>query len=182
MRARPTSVSFLRKWAKMATTTGLCVYSLNTPTSPTRKSACGALPICGEFRMARSPGSGDAQNYQNIILSGIDRDGNQIENEVTFLVLDVVEELHISDYPITVRLNSGTSEKLLRRIAEVQLLGGGIVSVYNENQILCNLKNMGIPEADARTFTNDGCWEIILPGPAHYGHILRYIQTETFQC
>lgn len=120
---------------------------------------------------SRSPGSGDAQNYQNIILSGIDRDGNQIENEVTFLVLDVVEELHISDYPITVRLNSGTSEKLLRRIAEVQLLGGGIVSVYNENQILCNLKNMGIPEADARTFTNDGCWEIILPGQTNFSYM-----------
>lgn len=121
----------------------------------------------------RSPGSGDAQNYQNIILSGIDRDGHQIENEVTFLVLDVVEELHISDYPITVRLNSLTSEKLFRRIAEVQLLGGGIVSVYNENQILRNLKNMGIPEADARTFTNDGCWEIILPGQTHFWYIPR---------
>ena len=112
----------------------------------------------------RTPGSGDAQNYQNIILGGIDREGKQIENEVTFLVLDVIEELHISDYPVTVRLNAGTSEKLLRRIAEVQLLGGGIVSVYNEPQILRNLKDMGIPEADARTFTNDGCWEIILPG------------------
>ena len=120
-----------------------------------------------------TPGSGDAQNYQNIILSGIDRDGKQIENEVTFLVLDVVEELHISDYPVTVRLNSGTSEKLLRRIAEVQLLGGGIVSVYNEPQILHNLKNMGIPEADARTFTNDGCWEILLPGQTHFGYCPR---------
>ena len=122
---------------------------------------------------SRSPGSGDAQNYQNIILSGIGRDGRQIENEVTFLVLDVIEELHISDYPITVRLNSETSEKLLRRIAEVQLLGGGIVSVYNENQILRNLKSMGIPEADARTFTNDGCWEIILPGQTNFSYLPR---------
>jgi len=113
---------------------------------------------------SRTPGSGDAQNYQNIILGGIDQAGNQIENEVTFLVLDVIEELHISDYPVTVRLNSGTSEKLLRRIAEIQLLGGGIVSVYNEPLVLRNLKNMGIPVPDARTFTNDGCWEIILPG------------------
>lgn len=118
-----------------------------------------------------SPGSGDAQNYQNIILSGIDRDGHQIENEVTFLVLDVVEELHISDYPVTVRLNSFSSEKLLRRIAEVQLLGGGIVSVYNENQILCNLNAMGIPETYSRTFTNDGCWEIILPGQTNFSYM-----------
>ncbi len=119
---------------------------------------------------SRTPGSGDAQNYQNIILGGIDREGKQIENEVTFLVLDVVEELHISDYPVTVRLNSGTSGKLLHRIAELQLLGGGIVSVYNEEQILQNLKEMGIPESDARTFTNDGCWEIIIPGQTNFGY------------
>ena len=117
------------------------------------------------------PGSGDAQNYQNIILGGIDKEGRQIENEVTFLVLDVVEELHISDYPVTVRLNSRTSDKLLRRIAEVQLLGGGIVSVYDEPVILRNLKNMGIPEGEARTFTNDGCWEIIIPGQTRFGYI-----------
>ena len=117
------------------------------------------------------PGSGDAQNYQNIILGGIDKAGRQIENEVTFLVLDVVEELHISDYPVTVRLNSRTSDKLLRRIAEVQLLGGGIVSVYDEPVILRNLKNMGIPVEEARTFTNDGCWEIIIPGQTRFSYI-----------
>ena len=117
------------------------------------------------------PGSGDAQNYQNIILSGIDKEGRQIENEVTSLVLDVVEELHISDYPVTVRLNPQTSDKLLRRIAEVQLLGGGIVSVYDEPVILSNLENMGIPEEEARTFTNDGCWEIIIPGQTRFGYM-----------
>ena len=120
---------------------------------------------------ALSPGSGDAQNYQNIILGGIDREGRQVENEVTFLVLDVIEELHISDYPVTVRLNPRTSGRLLRRIAELQLLGGGIVSVYNEEPILRNLERMGIPEAEARTFTNDGCWEIIIPGQTCFGYL-----------
>ena len=118
----------------------------------------------------RSPGSGDAQNYQNIILGGIDKAGRQIENDVTFLVLDVIEELHISDYPVTVRLNSSTSERLLRRIAEVQLLGGGIVSVYNEPQVLRGLESLEIPSDVARTFTNDGCWEIILPGQTNFGY------------
>ena len=115
--------------------------------------------------------SGDAQNYQNIILGGIGADGRQIENEVTYLVLDVIEELHISDYPVAVRLNSNTSKKLLRRIAEVQLLGGGIVSIYNEEQVLRGLAKLGIPPEEARNFTNDGCWEIILPGKTHFGYI-----------
>ncbi|MBE6356407.1 MAG: hypothetical protein E7058_04755 [Lentisphaerae bacterium] len=117
-----------------------------------------------------APGSGDAQFYQNIILGGIGKDDQNIENDVTFLVLDVIEELHISDYPVTVRLNSRTSEKLLKRVAEVQLAGGGIVSVYNEPLIIRNLQQMGIPESDARSFTNDGCWEIIIPGQTNFNY------------
>ncbi|MBE6370231.1 MAG: hypothetical protein E7056_08755 [Lentisphaerae bacterium] len=118
----------------------------------------------------RMPGSGDAQHYQNIILSGIDEDGQHIENEVTFLVLEIVKELHISDFPITVRLNNRTSDKLLNLIAEVQLLGGGIVAVYNEELILDALRKQNFPEEEARAFTNDGCWEIIIPGKTRFSY------------
>ncbi|MEG1870291.1 MAG: pyruvate formate lyase family protein, partial [Oscillospiraceae bacterium] len=55
-------------------------------------------------------GSGDGQHYQNIILGGVDKDGNDIVNEVTYLVLDVVEELLISDFPIAVRVSKRTPE------------------------------------------------------------------------
>ena len=118
----------------------------------------------------QKPGSGDAQNYQNIILSGINADGEQIENEVTFLVLDIIEELHISDYPVTVRLNKHTSEHLFRRIAEIQLLGGGIVSVYNEAVVLKALARIGITGREACNFSNDGCWEIIIPGQTRFSY------------
>lgn len=117
-----------------------------------------------------APGSGDAQNYQNIIISGIDEDGRQIENEVTYLVLDIVEELHISDYPVSVRLNSNSSAKLLRRVAQVQLLGGGIVAVYNEDVVLEALGKLGFGEREARSFTNDGCWEVIIPGKTNFSY------------
>ncbi len=73
------------------------------------------------------PDSGDGQNYQNIILSGIDEDGKDVTNLVTYLVLDVVEELGISDFPISVRLSPETDPRLLRRVAEVLKLGGGIL-------------------------------------------------------
>ncbi|MDR1154427.1 MAG: hypothetical protein LBL04_06925 [Bacteroidales bacterium] len=108
--------------------------------------------------------TGDAQFYQNIILGGTDRNGNEVTNDVTYLVLDVIEELHISDYPVAVRLGKHTPEKLFRRVAEVQRFGGGIVSVYNEDVVIDGLVKFGYPEAEAREFTNDGCWEAIIPG------------------
>lgn len=109
-------------------------------------------------------GSGDAQHYQNIVLSGVDAAGADVTHEVTYLVLDVVEELHISDFPVGVRLNERSPEKLVRRVAEVQRLGGGIVSVYNEDVVIRGLVELGIPLREARTFANDGCWEVLIPG------------------
>lgn len=117
-----------------------------------------------------APGSGDAQHYQNIVLSGIDAQGRDVTNEVTYLVLDVVEELHISDFPIGVRLSARSPEKLLRRVAEVQSLGGGIVSIYNEDVAISGLVKFGIPLAEARGFANDGCWEVILPGKTAFSY------------
>ncbi|MBR0457851.1 MAG: hypothetical protein IJJ26_01305 [Victivallales bacterium] len=117
-----------------------------------------------------TPDSGDAQHYQNVILGGVGRDGQNIENAVTHLVLDVIEELHISDYPVAVRLNRHTSERLLQRIADVQVLGGGIVSVYQEETVMDALRKYGYPESDLPTFTNDGCWEVIFPGRTRFGY------------
>ena len=123
-----------------------------------------------EWITAEGRGSGDAQFYQNIVLAGVDEAGRDVTNAVSYLVLDVVEELHISDFPISVRLSRHTPDRLLRRVAEVQRLGGGIVAVYNEERIIANLLGFGYPLAEARNFANDGCWEVLIPGKTSFGY------------
>lgn len=118
-----------------------------------------------------SNSSGDAQFYQNIILGGVDDKGQDITNEVTFLVLDVVEELHISDFPIAVRVNRQTPDLMMRRIAELQRLGGGIVAIYNEELILKALTDFGYELKEARDFSNDGCWEVIIQGKTAFTYL-----------
>ncbi len=113
-------------------------------------------------------GSGDAQHYQNILLSGIDKNGNDVTNEVTYLVLDIVEELGISDFPISVRLNGNAPKKLLTRIAEVIRHGGGVVAVYNEPLVINSLIQFGYSLEEARCFANDGCWEVQIPGKTYF--------------
>lgn len=126
---------------------------------------------CEWIQSQPRPGSGDAQHYQNIVLAGIDAAGREVTNDVTYLVLDIVEELAIADFPITVRLNSRSPERLLRKTAQVMRHGGGIVAVYNEDLILRALKNEGYPESEARTFANDGCWEIQIPGKTDFAYM-----------
>lgn len=123
---------------------------------------------CEWIGVVDKPGSGDAQFYQNIILGGVDSSGREVTNHVTYLVLDVVEELHISDFPVAVRVNAHSPARLLRRVAEVQRHGGGIVAVYNEEIVIKSLVKFGYSLEEARTFTNDGCWETLIPGRTNF--------------
>lgn len=116
------------------------------------------------------PGSGDAQWYQNIVLGGVDEDGRDVTNEVTYLVLDVVEQLRINEFPIAVRIAEDSPPRLLRRVAQVQRLGGGMIAVYNDRQIVQSLVDFGYPLTEARDFANDGCWEILIPGKTNFGY------------
>lgn len=138
-----------------------------------------------EWINGRFIGSGDAQHYQNIILGGIDEDGNEVTNEVTYLVLDILEELGISDFPTTVRLNANSDEKLVRRVAEVMRLGGGILAVYNEDLIINSLTKYGYEIKEARSFANDGCWEVQVPGATDFGYLpfdsLQILQKKTLK-
>lgn len=117
-----------------------------------------------------SRGSGDAQHYQNIVLAGCDSEGSSIINPVTYLVLDVVEEFPISDYPIAVRINPDTPAELLRKIAEVMKHGSGVCAVYNERLIIDSLVEFGYKPEEARLFANDGCWEVQIPGKTFFSY------------
>ncbi len=115
-------------------------------------------------------GSGDAQHYQNIVLGGIDEDGRDVTNAVTYLVLDILEELPIGDFPTTIRVSQKTDEKLLRRVAEVMRHGGGVLAIYNEDLVLEALTGYGYDLNEARRFANDGCWEVQVPGKTNFSY------------
>lgn len=126
---------------------------------------------CEWIQSNTPPATGDAQHYQNLVLAGTDGNGKGVTNAVTYLVLDIVEELGISDFPITVRLNKKSPEKLLRKVAQVMRHGGGIVAIYNEELILRALAKEGYAKEEAVHFANDGCWEVQIPGKTDFSYM-----------
>lgn len=131
-------------------------------------------------------GSGDAQHYQNLVISGVDENGDDVTNAVTYLILDIIEELGISDFPTTVRLNKNSDEKLVKRVAEVMRLGGGVLAVYNEDKVIEAMTGYGYPLEEARRFANDGCWEVQVPGKTYFSYVpydfLQLLQKKTLRC
>ncbi len=119
---------------------------------------------CEWIRTKGSLISGDAQHYQNLVLGGLNECGKDTVNEVSYLILDVLEELPIGDFPVSVRLSDQTPERFKRRIAEVMRYGGGVLAVYNERQVLKTLCKYGYSEKTALKYANDGCWEVQVPG------------------
>ncbi len=121
--------------------------------------------------------SGDAQHYQNLVLAGRDENGREIANDVTRLVLEVVEELPIGDYPITVRLHQGSPDWLLQQMAKTIRHGGGVVAAYCEETVYRALRQAGYPEEAVVRFANDGCWEMQIPGETYF----RYMPFDALQ-
>ena len=123
-----------------------------------------------EWVRGGNQGSGDAQHYQNIVLGGIDEDGRDVTNAVTYLVLDILEELPIGDFPTTIRVSRRTEDTLLRRVAQVMRHGGGVLAIYNEDLVLEALTGYGYELSEARRFANDGCWEVQVPGKTNFSY------------
>ena len=116
-------------------------------------------------------GSGDGQHYQNIVLAGQDAQGRETAGDVTRLILEVVEELPIGDFPIAVRLREDSPKWLLELVARVMRHGSGVCSVYNENLVIRSLEEYHYSHDEAVEFANDGCWEVQIPGKTRFGYM-----------
>ena len=115
-------------------------------------------------------GSGDGQHYQNIVLAGLDAGGHETAGTVTRLILEVVEELPIGDYPIAVRMRKDSPKWLFELVARVMRHGSGVCSVYNEELVMHSLEEYHYSHEEAAEFANDGCWEVQIPGKTRFGY------------
>jgi len=108
----------------------------------------------------------DATNHwlQNVIIGGLRPDGEDGTNPVTFLLLRSYHRHRMTNPLLTVRVHRNTPDELLARTCETLKDGGGMPAVFNDEAIIPALEAIGIPTPDARDYTNDGCWEVIIPG------------------
>ena len=108
----------------------------------------------------------DATNHwlQNIILGGMDSAGNDCTNPLSFLILRSFERNKMTNPLVTIRMSKNSPLSSIRYGCEVLKNGGGMPAFFNDEVLVPALQNLGIPLAEARDYTNDGCWEVIIPG------------------
>jgi len=112
----------------------------------------------------------DATNHwlQNIIIGGLTPDGADGTNPLTFLLLEGYRRNQMTNPLLTVRLHRHSPDELIRHACEVLKDGGGMPALFNDEALVPALERLGIPTPDARDYTNDGCWEVIIPGRTNF--------------
>ncbi|MBN1400266.1 MAG: hypothetical protein JXA74_05490, partial [Anaerolineae bacterium] len=108
----------------------------------------------------------DATNHwlQNIVVSGLTPEGEDGTNPLSYLLLESYRRNKMTNPLLTVRVHGGSPDELIRFTCEVLKEGGGMPALFNDDQLVPALERLGIPTEDARDYTNDGCWEVIIPG------------------
>ena len=105
----------------------------------------------------------------NMIVGGQDADGNDSTNELTYLILSMWSELELVAPVMSVRLHPNSPQRLYQEVSAILAKGGtGEPALYNDQIIIEGLTAMGVPLREARDYSNDGCWEVLVPGKTEF--------------
>jgi formate C-acetyltransferase len=113
--------------------------------------------------------------HQHLTLGGVLPDGTDASNELTWLCLDVTEELRLHRPQVGVRCHGQTPPELLRRAVRVLRTHAGNPDFCNDEQIVPALVRIGVRPEDARDFSLSGCHEVIVTGKAQMGSVEGFV-------
>ena len=103
--------------------------------------------------------SGTYNDFSNINLGGLRPDGSDGANEVTYLILDVIDEMRLPQPSSNIQLSKKSSDRFLKRACEIIRKGWGQPSIFNADLVVEELLRQGKSVEDARTGGTSGCVE-----------------------
>jgi len=104
--------------------------------------------------------SGTYNDFTNINIGGVKSDGSDGVSEVSYLMLEVIEELHILQPGNSVHISSKTPDRFLHAACRVIRQGHGYPSVFNPDVYIMEMIGMGKSIRDAREGGCSGCIEV----------------------
>ena len=133
------------------------------------------------------PADSDANNsygqsgnhwFMNFILGGQDENGEDVTNDLSFLIIDLVNSMDLLHPILSVRIHDKTPKSFIEKTVEMLRSGKGEPAIYNDNMVVAGLEEMGIDRKDALDYANDGCWEVLIPSKSY----LSYSVIEGLKC
>jgi len=103
--------------------------------------------------------SGTYTDFCNVNNGGLKADGSDGVNEVTYLLLDVIDEMHLLQPSSNIQLSKKSPDRFLRRALEIVREGWGQPSIFNADMVVEELLRQGKSIEDARQGGTSGCVE-----------------------
>ena len=103
--------------------------------------------------------SGTYTDFCLINVGGVKPDGSDASNELSYLILDVVEEMRLLQPSSMVQLSKKNPDRLMERAVRIIRTGFGQPSIFNTDAIVQELVRQGKSIEDARCGGASGCVE-----------------------
>ncbi|MBW2488102.1 MAG: glycyl radical protein [Deltaproteobacteria bacterium] len=103
--------------------------------------------------------SGTYNDFTNINIGGLKVDGSDGVNEVSYIMLEAVDELHLLQPGSNVQISHKTPNRFLKAAARVIRKGYGYPSVFNTDEVVMEQIRTGKTLEDAREGGCSGCIE-----------------------
>ncbi|MFX1350547.1 MAG: formate C-acetyltransferase/glycerol dehydratase family glycyl radical enzyme [Promethearchaeota archaeon] len=110
---------------------------------------------------------GGMATTQNILIGGIDKEGNDATNELTYIFLRAVDEAAVPSPNLVVRLNKQTPHEIYKTIAKILAKDKNIIGLYNDELVVKSLMRYGIPLEQARDYGIVGCVGLSTSGSSY---------------
>lgn len=127
-----------------------------------------------EINKVRDEGStkafGGYPMFQNLIVGGVDSEGEDATNELSFMCLHATANTKLYQPSISIRIHSNTPAALYTKAAEVSRVGLGMPAYYNDRFIIPALLSRGLTREDARDYGIIGCVEPQVAGKTEGWH------------
>ena len=108
--------------------------------------------------------------FQNLIVGGQDKQGNDATNDLSFMCIDATHHVFLPQPSFSVRVWNGSPHEFLVRAAELTRTGIGFPAYYNDEVIVPQLISRGLSFEDARNYNIIGCVEPQTPGKTDGWH------------
>ncbi|MCT4618025.1 MAG: glycyl radical protein [Marinisporobacter sp.] len=103
--------------------------------------------------------SGTYTDFANINSGGLKPDGSDGVNDVSYIVLDVIDEMKLLQPSSNVQISKRTPQKFLKRALKIVRKGWGQPSIFNTDTVIQEMLRAGKTIEDARCGGNSGCVE-----------------------